>query len=124
MGWPGFLQNPKLQNGGTFTTNSFCLRQLTFCKSKNVHVLKQGPPISYSRAREIVHANLSALGLETPTFGLHNIRRGGATSVANTGHVNDRLLKKHGRWKSEFCKDHYIVESGEVRKCVYLKLGI
>ena len=34
-------------------------------------------------------------------------RAGGATVAANAG-VSDRLLKRHGRWKSDSAKDGYI----------------
>jgi len=105
-------------------SDEFLFRQMTFCKSESRYLLKQGPPISYSRAREILLEKLSALGLDASTFGLHSMRRGGATSVANSGQVNDRVFKKHGRWKSDSSKDGYIVENDEQRKSVSLNLGI
>lgn len=42
-------------------------------------------------------------------YGLHSLRRGGATAAANLG-VNDRLFQKHGRWKSENIKNGYVEE--------------
>ena len=35
------------------------------------------------------------------------MRSGGATHAANN-RVPERLLKAHGRWKSDFSKDSYI----------------
>ena len=38
--------------------------------------------------------------------------------------VNDRLFKKHGRWKSEKIKDGYIHESTEAKLVVTKNLGL
>ena len=54
--------------------------------------------ISYTCVRENVIEGLQNIGAETKLFGLHSLRAGGATVAANLG-VNDRLFKKHGRWK-------------------------
>jgi hypothetical protein len=35
---------------------------------------------------------------------------GGATAAASAG-VDDRLFKKHGRWKSDSAKDGYVKKS-------------
>jgi hypothetical protein len=53
-----------------------------------------------------VFLHLSALekiGLNKKLFGLHSLRSGGVTATA-TAHVEDRLLKKHGRWKTTVLK--------------------
>jgi hypothetical protein len=50
---------------------------------------------------------LELLGFDRSRFGLHSLRSGGATTAANSG-VNDRLLKKHRRWRSENAKDGYV----------------
>ena len=54
------------------------------------------------RVRENVIEGLT--GEETKLFGLHSLRAGGGTAAVNL-RVNDRLFKKHGRWKSEKVKD-------------------
>ena len=41
---------------------------------------------------------------------MHSLRAGGATAAANAG-VPDRLLKRHGRWRSETAKDGYVKDS-------------
>lgn len=78
-------------------------RSLQFCKSTNGYKLPS-TGISYTRTREIVLAALAFLGHETGKFGLYSLRSGGATEAANAG-IKDRLLKRHGRWKSESAKD-------------------
>jgi hypothetical protein len=38
------------------------------------------------------------------------LRSGGATAAAAAG-IDDRLFKKHGRWKSDKAKDGYVKEN-------------
>ena len=73
--------------------------------------------ISYTCVRENVIEGLKNIVAETKLFGLHSLRAGGATAAANLG-VNDRLFKKHRRWKSEKVKDGYIHESIETKLIV------
>ena len=54
---------------------------------------------------------------------MHSLRAGGATAAANLG-VNDRLFKKHGRWKSEKVKNGYIHENIETKLIVTKNLGL
>ena len=63
--------------------------------------------LSYSRAREIVLQAFESLGYDKKKFGLHSLRSGGATAAANAG-LNERLLKRHGRWKTDLAKDGYV----------------
>ena len=78
--------------------------------------------ISYTCVRKNV-IGLKNLWAETKLFGLHSLQAGSATAAANLG-VNDRLFKKHGRWKSEKVKDGYIHESIEVKLIVTKNLGL
>ena len=73
--------------------------------------------------RENIIEGLKNIGAETKLFGLHSLRAGFATVAANLG-VNDRLFKKHGRWKSEKVKDGYIHESIEMKLIVTKNLGL
>jgi len=50
---------------------------------------------------------LSDVGLDKKTFGLHSLRSGGASQAAHNC-IPERLLKSHGRWKSDIAKDGYI----------------
>ena len=55
-------------------------------------------------------AALKELGYNPKDYGLHTLRAGGVTSVvmADTSNtVSQRLLKLHGRWKSDVAKDMY-----------------
>ena len=79
--------------------------------------------ISYTCVRENVIEGLKNIVAETKLFGLHSLRAGGATAAANLG-VNDRLFKKHRRWKSEKVKDGYIHESLETKSIVAKNLAV
>ena len=50
-----------------------------------------------------------AIGLDTKLYGLHFLRIGGASAAANND-LPDRVIKKHGRWKTEKAKDTYCRE--------------
>ena len=47
-----------------------------------------------------LHCRLQSLGLPSPLFGLHSLRSGGATAAAQQ-QVPERLIKVHGRWRSD-----------------------
>lgn len=59
--------------------------------------------LSYTTARETLLSDLDILGLDKKKRGLHSLRFGGTTAAATAG-VNDRLFKKHGRWKTDLPK--------------------
>lgn len=48
-------------------------------------------------------------GLNPKLYGSHSCRRGGATAAARAG-VAERLIQRHGRWKS-LCVRLYIVDN-------------
>ena len=100
----------------------FIFRPLCFCKTSNSYKLRSGK-LSYTTAREILLSALEMLGLNKKMFGLHSLRSGGATAAA-ASHVEDRIFKKHGRWKSDRAKDGYVKESILERLSVTKKLGI
>ena len=52
-----------------------------------------------------------------------SLRSGGVTAAANAG-VNDRCLKRHGRWKVDSSKDGYVADSLQKRLEVSKHLGI
>ncbi|XP_068673188.1 integrase/recombinase xerD homolog [Montipora foliosa] len=101
------------------------IRQLVFQKNYNTYVLGN-KGISYSRCREIFLEALKALGYNSKLFGLHSLRSGGATAAVTSPSdpVSDRLLKLHGRWKSDYAKDLYIQEDISARLSVSSSLGI
>ena len=68
--------------------------------------------LSYTAARESIVSRLK--------LGLHSMRSGGATAAANSD-INDRVWKRHGRWKSDSSKDGYVVNSVD-KGCKCLKI--
>ena len=52
----------------------------------------------------------SWFGLKPKDYGLHSMRSGGASLAAALG-IPDRLIMRHGGWKSETSKNRYISES-------------
>ena len=50
--------------------------------------------------RELLEKKLGELGHPSDKFGLHSLRAGEDTAVANPG-VQDCLFKRHGRWRSD-----------------------
>ena len=65
-----------------------------------------------------------AIGLDTKLYGLHSLRIGGAPVAANNNVPRDRVIKKHGRWKSEKTKDTYCREDFQQQLLVTLNIGI
>ena len=61
----------------------------------------------YSHLHELLLDRLRVLGYPAEQLGIHSLRVGGATATAGSG-VPNRLLKRHGRWRSETAKDGYV----------------
>ena len=80
-------------------------------------------PLSYTNVKGHVIDLPANIGLDPKKFGLHSLRSGGASAAANLG-VNDRLFKKHGRWKSDKVKDNYVHEDIESKLSVSGNLGL
>ena len=76
----------------------------------------------YSAARNnIVPLIKSVVG--DVDIGFHSLRSGGAMVVANA-RVDEKCLKRHGRWKNDRAKDGYIKDSVEMRMLVSKSLGL
>ena len=104
--------------------NEFLFRAMTFFKKSNLHKIRaKNVAICYSTARSAVMSYLSRIGLDEKLFGLHSLRRGGATEAANRG-VNDRIFQKHGRWKTTGVKNGYVDEDLDSLLQVSLGLGL
>ena len=104
-----------------FDSDDFIFRSLSFFKSKDTYRLcKINKPLSYSRARELLLEVLTQAVLAKTKLGLHSLRSG---SVSEAGHnrIPERLLKAHGRWKSDIAKDGYIKENMGNTQPVYKK---
>lgn len=92
-------------------------------KSKSgLNLIHKNKQLSYTRARECVTSLFKTIAPNL-NIGLHSLRAGGA-SVAANNNVNDRCLKRHGRWKSDFSKDIYVADSLEKRLAISQSLKI
>ena len=88
-------------------------RTLHFLRSKGCYSLRS-TSISYTRAREVVLDAFSQLGFPFQTiWSPYSLRSGGATAAANAG-VNDRLFKRHSRWRLDKAKDGYVKDNLDV----------
>lgn len=104
------------------TSVEYIFRPLCYCKSRNTYILRQGR-LSYTTARETLLSALNTLGLQKKMFGLHSLMSAGATAAAAAG-FEDRLFKKHGRWKTDRAKDGYAKENIVERLSVTKQLSI
>ena len=68
---------------------------------------KQPGALAYTTYLAKVKEVCTELGLDASLYGTHSARGGGATAAAELG-VPDRLIKQHGRWRSDFMVQHYI----------------
>ena len=88
----------------------YLFRNVVFLKSVGKYVLGNRK-ISYTCFRQMFKECLSDLGYDQRLFALHSFRSGGTTStVTNLKNCpsRERLLKLHGRWKSDLAKDMYV----------------
>ena len=92
-------------------------------KTKKGHTVSKTLGISYTRAREIFVERLKDCNLKSDLYGLHSLRSGGATAAADM-EVNERLISKHGRWKSDKSKNGYIKDNLEKRLRISKSLGL
>ena len=79
--------------------------------------------LSYSRARELFKKQISAIGLRPATYGLHSLRSGGTSEAAAWG-IPDRLIQRHGGWRSEKSMNMYIKETHKTLLRVSQSLGL
>ena len=104
-------------------TDSFIFRPIKTDKRKRQSLRPKNKPISYSTIRDEFKEVLKETQFDQTKFCLHSLRAGGASAAANLG-VSDRLIKKHGRWKSENIKDRYISENINNLLTVSKNLGL
>ena len=99
-------------------------RPVRLFKSTNSYKL-YGGKLSYTRCREIFKECLKTIGVDHNLYGLHSLRSGGATSAVSCNpNLSERILKLHGRWKSDTAKDMYILEDVSKRLQVTSQLGL
>ena len=90
--------------------------------TKKGHKVIGSHSLSYSRTRAIF------LKFTEPIFpghnlGLHGLRAGGA-STSSSNNVHDRLISKHGRWRSDKARDGYIRPTLQEKLFVTKNLGL
>ena len=109
----------------SFDSNLPLFRPLIYYKKSNSYSLRSSK-LSYSRCREVFKSCLEELGLDPKCYGLHSLRSGGITSVVHhSGNsISDRLLKLHGRWKTDAAKDMYVHEDVHKRLEITKYLGL
>ena len=84
------------------------IRAITTFRTRILQQLrKRNTPLSYTTARQTFLVTVVKLDLHREDFGLHSLRSGGASAAANAG-VLDRLLTRHGWWKSDTVQDDYV----------------
>lgn len=101
--------------------NAFLIPRIYNSKKKLSASKKLG--ISYSTVYDFFKDNMQPFQSEDESFGLHSLRSGGASAAANNG-VSERLISKHGRWKSTKSRDGYIKDSKTNRLKISSNLGI
>ena len=79
-------------------------------KSGSEYKLHKTKKLAYGRSREILLQNLEKIGISKSSFGLHSLRSGGVTASSNAG-IPERLIQRHGRWKSDNSMKGYIHDS-------------
>jgi hypothetical protein len=88
---------------------------------KSIWKLVLKKKLSYTAARCIILTLLKSIVGTDVNMGLHSLWSGGATMATNSS-VDERCLKRHGRWKTNVAKDSYILDSLE--KCLLIKQWI
>lgn len=75
-------------------------------------------PLSYTRCRELFIDALKLIGIQnSKIYGLHSLRSGGASHLANKG-VGEELIMQHGRWKTTVAKNRYVKRDFDQRLLV------
>ena len=90
------------------SSEEFILRAIS--KSGSEYKLHKTKKNSYGRSREILLQNLEKIGISKSSFGLHSLRSGGVTASSNA-EIPERLIQRHGRWKSDNSVKGYIHDS-------------
>ena len=121
----GVLQRYLDLSGINLCSSVLFFRPLVFHRSSSSYTLRS-EKISYATCRDILRDTLSQLGYNPNDYGLHSLRSSGITSAVrnSSNSIPERLLKIHGRWKSDSAKDMYVEESLENRLQVTEYLGL
>ena len=108
---------------GDVTDKTFFIFRPIFRSKDNCKLVYKNKKLSYTAARCNILTLLKSIVGDEVNLGLHSLRSGGATVAANAS-VDERCLKRHGRWKTDVAKDGYILDSVEKRLLVSKTLGL
>ena len=94
-------------------------------KTKTGHKAHGHRPLSDTTVRDIFNKDVAPIceKVEPGHYCLHSLRSGGASAAINNG-VSERLIGKHGRWKSGFSRDRYLKDGKKQRLSVTKSLGL
>ena len=114
-----YLQETRLELSGEYYVIS------RLAKTRAGHNAHGQKPLADSTVRDIFNREIAPLceGIEAGSYCLHSMRSGGASAAINNG-VSERLIGKHGRWKSGFSRDRYLKDSKKQRLGVTENLGL
>ena len=110
--------------GGNYCPMEVLRRYTEAANANNEPNLLYGTRLSYTRCRELFKECLTELGYDAKKYGLHSLKSGEANAAANNGSVPERLLKIHGRRKTDIAKDMYVHDNIKNRLDVTECLGL
>ena len=100
-----YLASTKIKD----TEQKFIFRRIVTANSHQFLTLLD-EPMKYGNLRDILARKFEQVNLNPKLYGMHSLRAGGCSAVANKG-IADRLFQKHGRWASSASKDGYVTDS-------------
>ena len=76
---------------------------------KSSHNAHESKPLTDSTIRDIFNRDVAPTfsNMEEGRYLQHSLRSGGASAAINSG-VSERLVGKHGRWKSRMSRERYL----------------
>ena len=103
--------------------DSYLISRLSSTKRGHKAIGKR--KLSDSTVRDIFRRDISPICTdhEPGSYSLHSFRSGGASTAVNNG-IDERLIGKHGRWKSGYSRDRYLKDSKSERLRVSKSLGL
>ena len=114
-----YLQDTGLQ----CDENNYVVSRLA--KTRTGHNAHGHRPLCDTTIRDIFNRDVAPVcaNIEPGAYCLHSLRSGGASAAINSG-VSERLIGKHGRWKSGLSRDRYLKDSKKQRVSVSNSLGL
>ena len=94
-------------------------------KTRDGHKAHGLRPLADTTIRDIFNREVAPIceSIEPGAYCLHSLRSGGASAAINEG-VSERLIGKHGRWKSGMSRDRYLKDSKKQRLSITKAIGL